>query len=88
MNSNAALSAVLTPIFNNIVEPGLLFLAGLALVYLIWGIFSLIRGAASEEARTTGQQHILWASIGLFIMVGAWGIIRVIANTINAPTPF
>ena len=85
---NQALSSILTPIIRNIIQPGLLFLFFLAFVYFTWGIYNLIRKADSEEERKTGRNHILASAIGMFIMLGAYGIIRLIANTLNVQSPF
>ncbi len=87
MNSNSTLSTILAPIISNIIEPGLLLLFGLAFVYFIWGVYKLIRSADSPEGRATGQMHILYSAIGMFIMLGAYGIIRLIANTLNISSP-
>lgn len=88
MNTNQALASFLTPIIANIVEPALLFLFFLAFVYFAWGVFKLIQNAASPEERVIGQKHIMWSVVGMFIMIGAYGIIRLIANTLNVPAPF
>jgi hypothetical protein len=87
MNSNPALTTILTPIITNIIEPGLLFLFGLAFAYFVFGVAKLIRKADSEEGRTEGGNHILYSSIGMFIMIGAYGLIRLIASTIGAQSP-
>ena len=87
MNSNQALTTALTPIINNIIEPGLLFLFLLAFIYFVWGVFRLIRNADNGEERTTGRMHILYSAIGMFIMLGAYGLIRFIASTINVQSP-
>jgi hypothetical protein len=31
--------------------------------------------------------HILYSAIGMFIMLGAYGILRLIANTLNVESP-
>jgi len=87
MTSNTALSNLLTPIINNIVMPALLLLFGAAFFYFVWGIFKLIKNADSPEDRTTGQLHILFSAIGMFIMLGAYGIIHLIANTLGVTMP-
>jgi len=87
MTSNTALSNLLTPIINNIVEPVLLFIFAAAFLYFVWGIYKLIKDADSPEGRTTGQLHILYSLIGMFIMLGAYGIIRLIANTLGTASP-
>jgi hypothetical protein len=87
MNTNQALASILTPIIQNIIQPGLLFLFFLAFVYFVWGVFNLIRKADDEGERKTGAYHILYSAIGMFIMVGAYGIIRLISNTIGVASP-
>jgi hypothetical protein len=87
MTANSALTTVLTPIISNIVEPGLIFIFILAFLYFVWGVFKLVKDAASEEGRADGWRHILYSSIGMFIMIGAYGIIRLIANTLNVQSP-
>jgi hypothetical protein len=55
----------------------------------IWGVFGLIMHADDPAARATGQKHILWGLVGLFIMISSYGIIRVIGNTVGVdPFPF
>jgi len=88
MTSNSVLASALAPIMSNIIEPCLIFLFGAAFIYFLWGIFKLIRNADSEEERKTGANHILYSVIGMFVMLGAYGIIRLIANTFNLPLPF
>ena len=87
MTSNTALSNLLAPIINNIVEPVLLFLFAVAFLIFVWGVYKLIVNADSPEGRTTGQWHILASAIGMFVMIGAYGIIRFIANTLGIASP-
>ena len=88
MTSNSTLTSLLTPIINSIVEPLLLILFAVAIVYFVFGVFVMMRNADSEEARKTGAKHILFSSIGMFIMIGAYGLIRLIASTLNVASPF
>ena len=87
MTSNTALTNLLTPIINNIIVPVLLLLFGAAFVYFVWGIYKLVSNADSPEERAIGQRHILFSAIGMFIMLGAYGIIRLIANTLGVASP-
>ena len=73
---------LLEKIKTAIVDPVIYFLFALALAYFLYGVLELIRNAESEEARKTGQQHILWGVIGMFIMVSFYGIMHVICKTI------
>ena len=64
-----------------IINPILLLLFSVALLYFLWGITVFIWKADSEDGRSTGIQHMLWGVIGMFIMIAAWGIINIIGNT-------
>ncbi len=68
--------------FNSvIIQPILYLLATLSFAVFIWGLVEFIMKADSDEARTTGKQHMIWGLIGLFIMVSAIPIIRIALNT-------
>jgi hypothetical protein len=87
MNPSPALAKVLAPIISNIIQPGLLFLFAIAFIYFVWGVFKLILNADNPDERAVGARHILFSAIGMFIMLGAYGIIHLIANTIGAQSP-
>ncbi|MCW9054668.1 MAG: hypothetical protein OQJ98_01640 [Candidatus Pacebacteria bacterium] len=64
-----------------ILNPILLLLFSVALLYFLWGITVYIWKSDSEDARRKGAQHMLWGIIGMFIMVAAYAIINLIGNT-------
>lgn len=70
-----------------IVNPLIVFLFALALVYFLYGVFVFIRGADSEEVRDTGKKHMLWGLVGLFIMVSVYGILSIVIGTVGATPP-
>lgn len=74
---------LITKIKSEIVDPVISFLFILGLLYFLYGVYELVRGAESEEARATGRQHIMWGVIGMFIMISFWGIMNLICRTIN-----
>ncbi len=69
---------------SEIIDPLIWFLFVLGLLYFFYGVWELVRGAESEEARATGRQHIMWGVIGMFIMISFWGIMNLICGTIDA----
>lgn len=69
--------AILTPIIT--------LLALGAFVIFLWGIVEFIAGAANEEKRTAGQQHMIWGIIGLVIIFGANAIVSLIKATVGTP---
>ena len=70
-----------------IVNPLILLLFALALVYFLWGVFEFIANQENEEKKTEGKKHMLWGIIGITIMMGVWTILSIILNTMNiSPT--
>lgn len=66
---------------GTIVNPLIQLLFAAALVMFLWGVFGYIRNADNPEGRQTGGRHILWGLIGMAIMVGVYGIIRILIKT-------
>jgi hypothetical protein len=85
---NAAVGGTMAKIISAIIYPIVLLVFGLAILLFIWGAAGLILNRDNPEKRAESQTHILWGVIGLFIMTGVYGIIRVIAGTIGVPAPF
>lgn len=74
---------LLDKIESQILDPLIKLLFAFALLYFLYGVYEMVRGADSEEARATGRRHIAYGLIGLFIMVGVWGLVNVICKTIG-----
>lgn len=72
-----------------IIKPLIILLTGAALLMFFWGLTQFILNAGSEEGRTKGKSHMLWGIIGLLIIVGVYGILRILGGTFGfqAPTP-
>jgi len=68
---------------NAIINYIIPFIVGLAVLIVIWGVFSFISSAGDEEARATAKQFIIWGIIGIFIMLSVWGLVQILANTFN-----
>jgi hypothetical protein len=43
----------------------------------------MIWSGENEEARTRGKNSILGGTIGMMIMLSAWGIIYLVSNTVK-----
>jgi hypothetical protein len=80
----AATQTLITKILDNIINPVISLMIAVAVLYFLWGVFVFIRNADSSEERKKGGLHMLWGSIGLFIMVAAYGILNLILGTINS----
>ena len=79
-----AIGVILNPIIENIVYPVVAFVFGLAVIYFVYGVLQLVFHGNDADARKKGQSTIIYGTLGMFIMVSAWGIIYLISNTVKA----
>jgi uncharacterized membrane protein len=75
-----AFGKVVDPVITNIVNPVIMLLFAVGIVVFVYGVFQVVWGG--EEARQKGKMSMIGGIIGMFIMVSAWGIIRLISNTV------
>lgn len=55
----------------------------LVTVYFGWGVVKYVRAAGDEKAIAEGKKHMLWGIIGMAVMAGAWGIVRIIQEFVK-----
>ena len=79
----ASVDSIIKSVDNLIINPLIIFLFALALLYFLYGVFEFISNQDNEEKKTTGKNHMLWGVIGLTIMMGVWAILGIIMNTLN-----
>ena len=88
-DTNTAIASSLSKIVSVIVVPIVELVFALAVVFFVWGAAGLILNRdATGDKRKQSFDHILWGIIGMFIMIGCYGIIRIIAATIGVSAPF
>lgn len=66
-----------------IINPLILLLFALAVVYFLYGIFEFISNQENEEKKTKGKSHMIWGIVGITIMMGVFTIMNIILNTLN-----
>lgn len=79
----ASLDTFLANVNETIINPLIELLFALALVYFLWGVFEFMANQSNEEKKTLGKSHMMWGVIGLVIMLGVWGILGFITETIG-----
>ena len=68
--------------FNDaILFPVISLLFGLALLYFMYGCFIFIANADNSSARETGRSHIIYSVIGMLVMLLAYTVLSIAANT-------
>ena len=78
-----AFGNLVNPLINIIVYPIVQLMFGLAVLYFVWGALQFVLHGSDEGAREKGKSTMLWGSVGIFIMVSAWGIIYLVSNTVK-----
>ncbi len=63
----------------NIIIP---ILITVAVIYLIIAIIQYVI-AGDEEKKAEGRSHMIYGIIGLFVIVGVWGLVAILFNTFN-----
>ena len=66
-----------------IINPLILFLFALAILYFLYGVLEFFMNQANEEKKTTGKSHMLWGVIGITIMLGVWTILGILVSTMG-----
>ncbi len=69
-------------ILTYIVNPTIALLFTFAVAMFFWGVFEMVYHADSEEARSTGKEHMLWGIVGFILMITVVGLLQLICNTV------
>ena len=79
----AAFTQVVSPIVEHVIYPILELLFGLAIIFFVWGILQFVFKADDEEGRKRGKLTMLYGTIGMALMVAAWGVVFFVSNTVK-----
>lgn len=52
----------------------------LGIVYFVWGVITYMI-SADEEQKEKGRDKIIYGIIGLVVIVGMWGLVRIVTST-------
>jgi hypothetical protein len=73
MNSEDVLQMVVTEVFSPLYQ----LAVAIAFVYFLYGVFRFIMDLSDPEKKNLGKSHLLWGTVGLFIMFSVGGILRI-----------
>ena len=79
----ASVDSFVSNVNRLIINPLIILLFGLAVVYFLYGIFEFISNQENEEKKTTGKNHMIWGIVGIVIMMGVFTILNIIMATFN-----
>ncbi|MCA9362101.1 hypothetical protein KC906_01880 [Candidatus Kaiserbacteria bacterium] len=64
-----------------ILFPTIALLSAVAFLTFLWGVAQYFINANNDQARAQGAKHMMWGVIGLVIMLSAFTILSLAANT-------
>ena len=79
----ASVDSFVSNINKLIINPLIILLFALAVVYFLYGVFEFISNQENEEKKTTGKSHMIWGIVGIVVMMGVFTILNMIMNTFN-----
>ncbi len=78
---------LLKEISRLILNPIIMLAFAVALLIFFWGIFQFINSETVDTKREEGKRKVFWGLFGMFIMVSAYGLIRLVLGTFGIPGP-
>lgn len=82
--AEASVVTLVQSINRVIINPLIIFIFALSLVYFLYGLAKYLLNPENEEVRSSSKQHMLWGVIGLFVMTAVFGILNIILGSLNS----
>jgi len=71
-----------------LINPALALIFSIGLLVFVYGLVEFIWGLSQEsDKRESGKKHMLWGLVGMFVMVSAIAIIKIIASVVGGTLP-
>ena len=81
------ISSFLNGVNRYILNPLVLLVFAIAFLMFFWGVFQFIFSQTADDRRDEGKRKIFWGLFGMFIMISAYGLIRLILGTLGVTNP-
>lgn len=81
--AEASIDTLMSKINKVLIDPLIILLFSLAVVYFIYGLARYLLSPGDEEIRKSSKSHMLWGIVGMVIMVSVFGIMNLIIKTLS-----
>lgn len=81
--AEASVTTLMKSVSKVIINPIILLLFALAVVYFLFGFVNYLLNPDNETIRKESKDKMLWGIIGLFVMVSVFGIMSIILNSLG-----
>ncbi|MDH5442186.1 MAG: pilin [Candidatus Nomurabacteria bacterium] len=79
--------SIVGKISATIINPLIVLLFAVAITIFVFGIIKFLANQDNTEEKENGKKHMMYGLIGLFIMISAFAIMRVIDGTLSRIDP-
>ncbi len=85
---NSDVCTIVGKITDAILNPALALVFSIGLLVFVFGLVEFIWGLSQETSKKEeGKRHMLWGLVGMFVMVSAITIIKIIASIVGGTLP-
>jgi hypothetical protein len=56
-------------------------IVALAIAMFVWGVVQYVINSDEEAKKAKGKQFMIWGIIGLVVMIGIWGLVKIVGTT-------
>lgn len=84
--ANGTLGGLFTYITCTINSTVIPLIFAIAVVIFIWGVVQFVLNADDTEKKAKGRDFMIWGIIALTVMVGFWGLVKVVGSTFGVNT--
>lgn len=67
---------VLDKVVTSVLSPLYQLAVGVAVVYFLYGVVKFIIDLNDPQSKNEGKSHLLWGTIGLFIILSVGGLLK------------
>lgn len=73
------LTKIIERLLNQILDPLVAILIGLALIMFFWGLVKYLQSGLGDKAKLEEAKKLMvWGVVVLFVMVSVWGLVRIV----------
>jgi hypothetical protein len=70
-------------IITGLVSPVFQFIIVITFLYFLYGVMMFVLSMKEPEKYKTGKSHLLWGTVGLFIVFSINGIVSLLTNSVG-----
>lgn len=80
INTSGGLAGVLDGL-QLLLQRAVPIIVAIAIVVFLFGVLRFVFNAGNDEKRTEGRKFMIYAIIGIVVMVSVWGLVYFVQNT-------